>query len=301
MTPRVRWKIPEPLDAGEVCAADGAAIVVRRYGNPLGPRIVMTHGNGFAIDAYYPFWSRFTNRFEIFVYDIRNHGWNPVGNRRAHHVPNLIGDGECVARAIDRRFGKKATIGLFHSLSTLTALHQAIESSGFSALVLFDPPLCPSGGFPRDMEDVGNRLGMLSRRRQSRFESPEDYAERLSCRSAFERVHRGTLDLFARTTLRRAADGVGYELRCPREYEAQIYDYVFCWSMTVDLDRVPCPIKAIGADPTVKNSYVPSLDLSDLDLVDYDFVPETTHLLLLEAPDVCAGLVLSFLEARGLA
>ena len=116
MTPPARWEIPEPLDACEVRAADGAAIVVRRHGNPLDPRVVMTHGNGFAIDACYPCWSRFAERFEIFVYDIRNHGWNPVPNRRAHHVPNLIGDGECVGRAIDRRFGKKAKIGLFHSL-----------------------------------------------------------------------------------------------------------------------------------------------------------------------------------------
>ena len=293
------WEIPEPVAVCEVRTADGTTVVVRRHGNPQGPRFVLSHGNGFSIDAYYPFWSQFIERFDLFVYDLRNHGWNPVGNRQSHNVPSLISDGECVAREIDGRFGVKPTVGLFHSLSTLTALHRAAESGGFSALVLFDPPICPSGGFPQDMETVAHRLGRRSRRRRVRFESPEEYAELLSRRSAFSRVHRRTLDLFARTTLRRAADGTGYELRCPREYEAQIYEYIFCWSMTVELESVPCPVKAIGADPTATATYVPSLDLSELHLLDYDFVPETTHLLLLEAPGACADLALDFLESGG--
>ena len=32
---------------------------------------------------------------------------------------------------------------------------------------------------------------------------------------------------------------------CPREYEAQIFEYGFGWAMEVDLSRVRCPIKAI--------------------------------------------------------
>ena len=114
--------------------------------------------------------------------------------------------------------------------------------------------LSHGNGFSRDMESVGHRLGMSARRRRDRFETPEDYAERLSRREVFERLHPAIMDLFARTTLRRTADGTGYELRCPREYEAQIYD----------------------------------------------FIPETTHLLLLEKPDACADLVLDFLESRRL-
>ena len=31
--------------------------------------------------------------------------------------------------------------------------------------------------------------------------------------------------------------------------------------------------------------------------VDYDFIPETTHLLMLEKPDECAALTLEFLES----
>ena len=139
-------------------------------------------------------------------------------------------------------------------------------------------------------EPLARLRGARGGRRRERFESPEDYAERLARRSVFERVDPGTLDLFARTTLRRTADGTGYELRCPREYEAQISKYVYCWSMTVNYESIRCPVKAIGADPTVEGTFMPSLDIRDFELLDYEFVPESTHLLPLEKPDVCADL-----------
>ncbi len=295
-----RWDVPEPIVEFEVRATDGFPISVRRHGTPDGPRLVLSHGNGFSIDSYYPFWSRLTDRFDLFIYDLRSHGWNPVGDRRTHNVPTFVSDSEFIVRDIDRRFGTKPLIGLFHSLSSLVALRQAAAEDSFSALVLFDPPVFPPGGFPHDMEHIGQRLGEIARKRRNWFETPEHFAEQLTSKHVFERVCPGGVDLFARTTLRRCADGRGYELRCPREYEAQINEYVFCWSMTVDLESVHCPIKAIGADPTLPHSYMPSMDLGSLLLVDYDFVPETTHFLQIEEPEVCAALALEFLEEHRL-
>ena len=143
MTLPTHLEIPEPLVAFDVRTADGTTIAVRRHDNPDGPRLVLSHGNGFSIDTYYPFWSRFTDRFDCFIHDFRSHGGNLVGDRRTHNVPTFVSDNECVIRDIDRRFGKKPKIGLFHSLSTLTARRQAASGDGFSALILFDPPVCP--------------------------------------------------------------------------------------------------------------------------------------------------------------
>ena len=69
--------------------------------------------------------------------------------------------------------------------------------------------------------------------------------------------------------------------------------------MTVELDEIGCPIKAIGADPTLDYSFIPSMDLGVLVSVDYDFVPETSHFLQLEEPELCTALVVGFLEERG--
>ena len=94
------------------------------------------------------------------------------------------------------------------------------------------------------------------------------------------------------------ADAAGYELCCPREYEAQVFEYFFIWSMTVDFERVACPIKVIGSDPTVRNSFMPSMDLGELAFVHYDFLPETSHLLQFERPEECAERTLEFLGAH---
>jgi pimeloyl-ACP methyl ester carboxylesterase len=294
-------EIPEPDSVFDVPVAGGATITVRRHGNPEGPRLVLSHGSGFSIDSYYPFWSLFTDRFDLFIHDFRNHGWNPVTDRRMHNPSVFVGDSENVIRDIDRRFGEKPKIGVFHSLSALTVLVHATHGNAFSALVLFDLPICPTGGFPQDLQGVGRRLGAVARRRQDRFETPEQFAEHLSRTKVFGHLRPNVLNLLASTTLRRVADGTSYELRCPREYEAQICEYMFCWAMTVDLETVTCPIKAIGSDPTVPYSYMPSIDIADLDRVDYDFVPGTTHLLPIEQPETCAALTLEFLADRGLA
>ena len=264
--------------------------------------MILSHGNGFSVQAYLPFWSRFIERFDLFLFDIRNHGRNPVSDRRLHNVSQFVDDSELVLRSVLSRLErKKPTIGVFHSLSTLVALHHAVRGGRFSALVLFDPPICPPGGLPEELEGVGARLRDTALRRHWTFESPEVMAEALSRSPVFSLVQPETLHLFARTTLRRSVDASGYELCCPREYEAQILEYFFLWSMTVDLDRIACPIKAIGADPTVPYSFMPSMDLRELVRIDYDFLPDTTHLLQLEEPGACAALTIDFLEQLGLA
>ena len=45
------------------------------------------------------------------------------------------------------------------------------------------------------------------------------------------------------------------------------------------LDSIDIPVKIIGADPTVAFSFLPGVDLSTLAVLDYDFIPDTTHLL----------------------
>ena len=67
--------------------------------------------------------------------------------------------------------------------------------------------------------------------------------------------------------------------------------------MRVDLRKISCPIKAIGADPTEPYSFIPSMDLRELIEIDFDFLPETTHFLQMEKPGECAMLTLNFVES----
>ena len=96
---------------------DGALIIIRRHVNPKGPRIVLSHGNGFSADLYYPFWSLLTDRFDVVIYAIRSYGWNPVSALAAHNFWTFVNDNAAILAAIDRHFGKKPKIGIYHSMS----------------------------------------------------------------------------------------------------------------------------------------------------------------------------------------
>ena len=298
------WTVPAPLATVKVRMADGALITLRRHGNPDGPRIVVSHGNGLSADALYPFWALLTDRFDLVVYDFRNHGWNPVSDRRAHNLATFVRDNEDIVQAIDTYFGEKQKAGVFHSMSAVTAILQSMKGErrhGFSALVLFDLPICPTDGEPKDLVAVGRRIGMAARWRQDRFETRQGFAETIRRSHLFERLLPGVADLFAHTLLRRTADGTGYELCCPRDYEAQVHEYVFGWTMNMRMEDLPCSVKAIGGDPTVTHTFLPSEDLGGFCRFDYDFVPETSHFLQFERPKDCVAVMVRFLEDQGLA
>ena len=291
------WEVSEPEDVLEVRTPDGSLIHVRRHGVREGPRILLTHGNGLAADAYLPFWGEFGDRFELFVHDLRNHGWNPVGRLEDHRISNLVEDGKLVVQAIEEEFGPKPLIGAFHSLSSLVGLQQATGGGGipFHALVIFELPLVPPGRTREALEAGGRHLANVARRRRRRYPTHESFARRLAQMPVFNRLQTRDFDLIARTTLREAAEG-GYELRCPPEYEAQMFEEYYMWSNKTDVRDAPCPVKAISADPTIRGSYLPGDRIDEWLHVDYDFVPETSHMHQIEAPEKCRELMLEFLQ-----
>ena len=293
------WQVPEPLSIHEIEVDADTSIVVRRHGNPDGPRLVLSHGNGMAIDLYFPFWSLLVNDFDLVIYDLRNHGWNEVSSLAHHNIPTLVSDHDLILDGISREWGDKPQIGVFHSVSALVTLLSPARGRRYSALVLYDPPICKPGRSHREFEESAAQIAGFARRRTERFQRREDFAEILPLLPVLRRFVPGAFDLMTMTVLR-ARDDEGFELRCPKEYEAQIVDYASVYGVAVDFESLECPIKVIGADPTLPFSYLPTLDLSDILSVDYDFLPEATHFLQLEKPAECADSLRQYLGSLGI-
>lgn len=239
----------------------------------------MSHGNGFAIDAYWPFRSQFVDGFDVFVFDIRSHGRKPVGRLDTRCIPMLAEDLVRVTHEIDHCFGAKGKVGILHSLmlTALADLHARFGGGEFAALVLFDPPMLLPGRKMEELEALGSRMAKATRRRRDHFETLAEYIKLVSHMAAFDGLDLAKLDLFARTLLRRAADGNDPKLACPREHEARMWDSLYPFARTVDFAAIACPVKVIGSDPTVPNSFLPSTVMPELIRLDYDFDPETTH------------------------
>jgi hypothetical protein len=101
----MNFVVPVPSETFDVVLEDGASIRVRRHGNRDGVRLTVTHGNGFASDAYLPFWQQLTPHYDVLVFDFRNHGQNVPVEPSNHNYAQLSRDLDRVRDAIDSRLG----------------------------------------------------------------------------------------------------------------------------------------------------------------------------------------------------
>ena len=297
----MEFLVPAPSETFDIDLEDGAKIRMRRHGNPAGARLMVTHGNGFAADAYLPFWQLFTPKYDVLVFDFRNHGSNVPAEPANHNYGQLARDLERIIAGVDARLGAKTTVGVFHSMSGRSAMKHAVEIGWrWDALVLFDPPNVPPVGHPRyaAMETFENRLTEWARGRRRRFASVDELTdEYLQSRAAKGWVP-GAHALMARSVLRKSPDGDGYVLTCAPENEAAIYAEALSLNLWPSASQFGGPVKLIGADPALKGGPPTGLTNQALGIeggYDYDFVPGTGHLLQIEKPAECAQLVEAFL------
>lgn len=291
-------EVPWPNAVEELRLPDDAVILVRRHGNPNGPRLLMSHGNGLAIDLYCPFWSLLLKDFDLVLFDLRNHGQNPLGDRAKHTIPAFCRDLEAVGRVVDRAFGVRPKVGIFHSVSCLvSALLPSLKAS-FSGLVCFDPPFGASEIKRRILEASCHQAAARTRIRLGSFPTERHFLDLMNAQPAMERLPHAVTGLMARTTLRQVRGG-GLQLRCPPAFEAKILATMPGFLRMVDPNSFPLPVKVIGADPDIRSYFLPPCDLSAARSVDFEFLRGTTHLAQIEKPGECARLTIDFLRQIG--
>jgi pimeloyl-ACP methyl ester carboxylesterase len=296
-------KLPAPLAAFDVTLDDGAVIRLRQHGNGTGPRVVLSHGNGFAIDGYFPFWRLLLDDFEVVVFDQRNHGRNPRHREEKHTYKQIARDAAPIRAAIDRHFGAKPAAGIFHSLSGVANIHgEAEHGVRWDALVLVDPALNAPAGKARE---AGNRfehvLAKWARSRPERFVDPSELAAQFCASRAAALWLPETYDLMARAVTRPAAGG-GYELCCPGEWEARVYLHNIEMGTWPLLPKIGSPHLFLLADPDLPGA-TPACGIAIQAATEfglnYATVPGASHLLQVEKPDLCAAAIRQFFARAG--
>jgi pimeloyl-ACP methyl ester carboxylesterase len=265
---------------------------------------VLSHGNGFAIDGYFPFWRLFLPDCEVVVYDQRNHGQNPFHRAAAHTQARMASDLEAVRYAVEAAFGARKTAGAFHSLSTtVSLLHAARYGLAWDALVLFDPPITPPPEHPLHALATSFELRLSDRARQRprRFASLDELAAAFKRTRAMRHCVEGAAELMARAITRQTADGA-YELVCPPELEASIHiqnAQAPAWQI---LPRAAERLFVISSDPAADDAAPPGKVCADLPReFGIDVVPirGTGHLLQIEQPAAVEAVLRNHLRARG--
>lgn len=300
------FELPVSSLVFDVGLEDGAKIRVRRHGNPEGIRILLSHGNGFAADAYFPYWRLFLDEYDLMIFDFRNHGQNVPVDPPHHTYAQLSRDLERVVQDINSRLNPKKTIGIFHSMSARTAMKHAIEIGWrWDALLLFDPPDVPPPGHPTyaAMETFENRLTEFARNRRRKFTSVDeltnDYLQSRATRNWVPGAH----ELMARSVLRESPDGDGFVLTCAPENEAGIYAEAMTLNLWPMAKEFGGPVKLFGADPAMKGA--PATAAANQALgreggYDYSCVEGAGHLMQIEKPEECYRLSTGFLTKHGL-
>lgn len=295
-----------PTDLFHATMTDGARILIRRGGNPDGVRLFLSHGNGFAIDGYRVFWEPLLQQFDVILFDMRNHGRNEPAGGDGHNYLQFAKDIGSIFHVVDRRLGHRPSVGIFHSMSGRSAMKHAVQMEWvWDALVLFDPPDVPPPGHEQyeSMRAFELRLMVWALDRQDSFTSPTDLRQSFDANRAQSRWQPQARADMADAILRPSGDG-GYVLSCRRELEASIYLAALTLDLWPRASEFGGPVKLIGADPNL--NYAPATAAANRALAadggyEFEFVPDTGHLLQIERPDACREAVLSFLRKHSLA
>jgi pimeloyl-ACP methyl ester carboxylesterase len=300
---KVSIELPAPHRVVDLTMEDGATIRLRQHGIPDGRRIALSHGNGLAIDGYLSFWKLLCNRYELILFDFRNHGQNPLHQLEHHNWPRFVQDLERVFEGIQQHFGAKRTAGAFHSLSAVAAtMHTQRMGKRWDPLVLFDPPFYPRDGHPLRAVQEANEDDIAARaeRRTPSYSDPMELA------SQFRKYLRGwqpeAYEEMARATLRRDDVAGKWVLACPREYEAHIFRSNRDATTWTGLSHMPVPVKLICGDPAGGENMPPALigaALAREAAVEYEFIPRTTHFLQIEKPEECVRATEAFFASHG--
>ena len=299
-------EVPEPRDVFDVVMDDGAVYQMRRYGEPdADVRLFISHGNGFAVDGYVPFWQPLADRFELVVFDFRNHGRNARTDPANHHYDQMARDVGTVYRDVTGKLERKKSVGVFHSMSARAAMKHAVEIEWvWDTLILFDPPNVPPPGhrFYELMDTFEHRLADWALSRTDRFASPSDLAADYLATRAHANWVAGSHELMARAVLFEDEASGDWRLKCPRELEASTYLAAMTMNLWPSHEAFGGPVKLIAADPETKGAPAPAFAnraLAEDFGYAYEAIPGTGHLLQIQKPEECRRSMLSFLSENG--
>jgi pimeloyl-ACP methyl ester carboxylesterase len=291
------------IQAFPVTLGDGAKVIVRHLGS--GPRLVLSHGSGLAIDAYSAFWKLLSKTHQVVMFDFRHHGLSSPLTHPVSNWPQFLEDFDTILGAIETKLGKAPSVGVFHSMSAITALvHASFGSAPWEGLVAFEPPV----PVPEDHRLRANFLEMhgklieITEKRRSSFPSIEALANSFASREHFRRLSPEAVQGLAASTLRPNISG-GFDLACDRNFEAETYRFrnlPDAWQRATSLP-MPVMIVSSQAGPG-ENHLLEEVARAVADDGNYEFarVEDSTHFLQLERPEQCANIVETFTKSRGL-
>ena len=266
-----------------------------------GAMLNFSHANGYPPDAYGPLFSKLGERYQIVAMRMRPL-WDGADPMHLFDWRPLAAD---LAQFLDELYLTRL-IGVGHSMGATTTLRLALlQPERFRALILIDPVL-----FPPSVVYTWNliyRLGLayqlhplarFTRRRRCSFESPQEMFHQYRKKTVFQRLSDEGLLAYVTAMARQSPDG-SVQLCYSPEWEARIYVTGVRADMEIwdDLSSLKPPTLILRGDQTdtfrENAAHAFQHRLPSATIVS---IPNTTHLVPLEAPAETAKLIIQFLD-----
>ncbi|MCZ4353749.1 alpha/beta hydrolase [Roseovarius aestuarii] len=282
---------------------DGARIAVRRWSGPQKQRLLISHGNGLAIEGFYDFAEALFDSFEVIAFDLRNHGSSPRDPHPENPWPRYIADVPQIFNGVEQLYGQRETHGAFHSMAAVSTLcAQTLNPSPWASLTLFEPPLAPSDNAAVQETFNAAQEVMSSRalRRRRTFADPAELAASFGRAATFGGIPIRALDRLANASLLHtdASSAEPWELVLPPEAEARNFAQATSLSQYWDaLTGIKIPIQLVTGDPEVHD--LPNLvaiahHMSKTFGYPVSSIPNSNHFMQLQDAHSCAQKVKDF-------
>ena len=262
-----------------------------------GDTILFAHATGFHARC----WDRVVARLgqrHVLAIDQRGHG------RSDKPLPVHWQDFGRDLAGVLRTLNLVNVIGVGHSMGGHAMVDAAAaEHDRFRRLLLIDPVIASPAGYAKADPWGAALRGDIhpTAKRRNHWASPEEMFERFQNRRPFDTWDRDVLRDYCRFGLLPAADGAGYELACPPQFEAQVYMTSRGNGAVHDSIRaVKVPVLVVRAKepPTARDlmdfRYSPTWpELAGQFANGRElYMPEHTHFLPMEDPGLAARLTL---------
>jgi pimeloyl-ACP methyl ester carboxylesterase len=265
---------------------------------PGRPTLLIGHGNGFPPAAYAPLARAMGEDYRQVCLPARP-WWGT-------HSPDNIRDWHFLSEDMIGGIQEHAlgpVVGLGHSMSGVAMVYAAVQRPDlFRAIVLIDPVFLPPAWLwlARLLKPFGfqtnKRLVEGARKRKRDWASVDEAYERFRGRSLFKNCSDEVVRLYAEGLLQPTGRG-GMELAYPVEWEVAIFAHgpLDEWNYPPRL-KTPCLIIGGEASDTFLPPAIAAWRKRRPD-VQIELVPNTGHLIPMEAPEAIAQLSHKFLAS----
>ena len=251
--------------------------------------ILLLHATGFLAHLWQPVAEKLATGRSAYAYDSRGHGDSDKPESR-YHWQRFVDDLAAFMEKCDLRSIPVAG----HSAGAAAAACLAAERPEYiSRLVLIEPIIRHGEQLPS--REVGD-LVSAARRRRMVWGSREELVESYRDRPPFSRWREDVLRLYAKEGTFQREDGQ-FQLKCPGEIEAQIYENSASLDVWEALPRIACPTLLLRGELT--DAYLTAIAegasqrIPDACLA---VIEGAGHLAPMERPDAVADDIAGFLR-----